>query len=128
MAEFEPRPERVTNAELVREALEQTRELIQVEVALAKDEVKKELSLVKIIAAASGVAVLFGFAAFVVLLVTLGLVISLSALPMFIIGLILLAIAVVAAIVAYEEIPKKPMRRTQHRVRTDARLIKEHVV
>jgi hypothetical protein len=128
MAEFETRPERVTNAELVREALEQTRELIQVEVALAKDEVKKELSLVKIIAAASGVAVLFGFAAFVVLLVTLGLVISLSALPMFIIGLILLAIAIVAAIVAYEEIPKKPMRRTQQRVRTDARLIKEHVV
>jgi hypothetical protein len=116
-----------TNADLLREAIDEARELIKVEVALAKDEVKHELKTAGVLAGAGVVAAASALAAVCLLLVALGLVISISALPVFVIGLILLGIAAVAAVIAYEEVPKKPMKRTTRRVLTDARMVREHV-
>lgn len=116
-----------SNAELIRESVDQARELIRIEVALAKNEAMRDLTRVKGVAISgviAGVAALIGVT---MLLVALALVIHLGALVPFIFGCALVAIAIVAGIIAYIELPQRPLGRTKSRLFEHTRLLKERV-
>ena len=70
----DPRPE-ATATELVREALEETRQLVKLEVELAKDEVRAELVEAKKAAIMFGVATIAALIAATMLFVALALAI-----------------------------------------------------
>jgi hypothetical protein len=122
-----PRPEAATTGELVREAMSEARQLIQLEVQLAREDVKREF------AAARGGAIAFGISA---LLLVLGLALVLVAMALFIfpgpvpalvLGLFLLAAAGVGASIGMKLLPKKPLEDTRRRLETNIEAVKEQV-
>lgn len=122
----DPRAEAKT-ADLVREAIDEAKELMKIEVALAKDEVLTEVRDAKKTAIAFSAAALLAVEAIAMLLVALALVIHVGAAPAFIIGVILLIASGAAAYFGWRTIPKKPLDRTQKRVKTDVQILKERV-
>ena len=90
--EIDPRPEAST-ADLVREALDEAKQLVKIEIALAKDEVKRELVEAKKAAILFGIAAAFAFLAAAMLLVSVALAIFPGPIPALAIGLGLLVTA-----------------------------------
>jgi uncharacterized membrane protein YkgB len=119
------RNEDVTNVELAREVVEQAKELVRLEVALAREELHRDVTAAKGVGIAGGVAAVTALIGATMLLVALALLLGLGPLPAFIIGCALVAIAIVSAIVALQVIPKQPMGGTRTRVMQDVRLLKE---
>lgn len=126
MMQLDPRPESST-AELVREALLEARELMQVEIELARDEITQEIDRTKKSAIALGVAAAAGLLGVAMLLVSIALGISRGPLPALLIGLGLLVVAIVVGVFGYGKVPKKPLMMTRGRLGTDVRLLKEGV-
>jgi uncharacterized membrane protein YqjE len=126
MMPLDPRPESST-AELVREALLEARELVQVEVALARDEITEELERTKKSAIALGAAAAAGLLGVAMILVAIVLAISPRPLTALLIGLGLLAVAILVGAFGVERVPKEPLVMTRSRLETDIRLLKEHV-
>ena len=120
----DPRPE-ATAAELVREALEETRQLVKLEVELAKDEVRAELVEAKKAAIMFGVAAIAALIAAAMLFVALALAIFPGPVPALIIAVALLATAGILGYVGFRKAPKKPLEKTRRRLETDAQVIKE---
>jgi len=120
----EPLPDAST-AELVREAIDEARELMKLEVSLARDEAKRELVGVKASAILLGTASALGVMGITLLLVALGLFIDLGPLPLVIMGAALVVIAAVAGLVGYKAIPRKPLADTRKRLETDVQMLKE---
>ena len=103
--------EAASTADLVREAMEGARELVRLEVALAKEEMKAELEHVQRAAVGLGIAL----ASSVLVLCLLS------------VALVFLVIGGVAALVGYSKLPKAPLERTRHRLETDMIQLKEHI-
>ena len=120
-------PRNTPASDLMRQALDDTRELVKLEVALARDEVRKDLLSVRTTAIAAGVAALCMILALSLLLVALALAIDIGAIAPLVIGLVLLVVAGSSAGIAYAAVPKKPVSETQKRIQTDVKLVKEHV-
>lgn len=127
MAHVEPRPEAST-AELVKEAILEAKELMQTEVELAKDEVRRELVAVKSSAIALGAAAAAAILGLAMLLVAIALAIFPGPLPALFIGLGLLVVAAIAGWFGYAHLPKKPLEKTRGRLETDVRILKERIV
>lgn len=122
----DPRPDASTT-ELLREAIEETRELVKLEVELAKDEVREELADAKRAAIMFGVAAVAALLAAAMLFVALALAIFPGPVPALVIGGALIVTAAVLGLVAWRRTPKKPLGRTQRRLETDARVLKEGI-
>lgn len=122
----DPRPEASTT-ELIREAIEETRQLVKLEVELAKDEVREELADAKRAAVMFGVAAVAALLAAAMLFVALALAIFPGPVPALGIGGALILTAAVLGFVAWKRTPKKPLKRTQQRLETDARVLKEGI-
>lgn len=132
MAIESPTPERMpleeaSTADLVRAALDEAKELVRIEVALAKDEVKAEVNGVKRAAIFFAVAT----AGALVFLSMLGvaLVFALGATAPAALGVAagFLLITAVAAYVGWSTLPKKPLDRTRQRLQSDVNQLKEHI-
>ena len=125
-AEPVPAPE-VPSSELVREAIDDARQLIRLEVELAKDEVRREVVATKtagIALAAGGAVMILGVS---LLLVALALAIFPGPIPSLVLGLILIASALLAGVVGVRLLPKKPLAETRRRLETDIEVVKERV-
>lgn len=122
----DPKPE-MSTAQLVKEAIDETRQLVKLEVELAKDEVRQELADAKRSAIMFGVAAVAGLLAAAMMFVALALAIFPGPVPALIIGAILIAAASVLGFVGYKKVPKKPLERTRRRLETDTQVIKEGV-
>jgi uncharacterized membrane protein YqjE len=120
----DPRPDASTT-DLLREAIEETRQLVKIEVELAKDDVREELAAAKRAAVIFGVAAVSALLAASMLFVALALAIFPGPVPALVIGGVLIATAAVLGIVAWKRTPKKPLDRTRRRLETDGRLLKE---
>jgi hypothetical protein len=116
-----------STAELVREALNDGRRLIQLEVALAKDEVRRELVAARSGAITLGVSAVLAIVGVALLLVGLALAIFPGPVPALIIGVLLLVGAAVAAALGLKLLPKKPLDGTRKRLETDIEVIKDQV-
>jgi hypothetical protein len=120
-------PDAFDTGALVREALAESKHLVQLEIELAKDEVRNELKSAKRTAIAGSAALTLALEGVALLLVALALALGLGPAPALILGVVLLALAGGAAYYAWRTLPRKPLDRTQKRLRTDAQLLKETV-
>lgn len=132
MTDMTPPPERLaleeaSTADLVREALDEAKELVRLEVELARAEVAKEIALAKKAAAGFAVAATFGLIGLTLLAVAIPLAFGASAIAALIVGGIILGLAGVAAFVGYAILPKKPLEHTRDRLMHNVNQLKEHV-
>lgn len=126
MEHVDPGPSTPT-VDLLKEAISDTRELVQTEIALAKEEVRAEITRAKIAGMALGAALCAAMIGVTMLFVALALAIQLSALPALIIGVALLVVAALGVLLGYKRIPLNPLPRTRARVEEDVRILKEHL-
>jgi len=116
-----------SSSELVKEALAEAKHLIHLEVELAKEELRREVAATKKAAITLGVGALVLVLALSLLLVALALAIFPGPVPALMIGLVLLAGAVVAGVTGVGLLPKKPLGQTLRRLEKDIEVVKEHV-
>ncbi|WP_437991187.1 phage holin family protein [Sorangium sp. So ce145] len=126
MRQVDPRPESST-ADLVKEAITEARELMQVEVALARDEMNEEISRAKASCVALGAAAAAALLGVALVLVAIALAIAPESLPALLIGLAFIALAIVVGVVGYKRVPRRPLERTRGRLGADVRLVRELV-
>ena len=126
MQHVEPGPTTPT-VDLVKEAILDTRELVQTEIALAKNEMREEIRQAKLAAFALGTAAGAALIGIILIIVAIALAINVGPLPALLIGLGFLVIAAIALVIGYNRVPKDPMLRTRARVETDVRILKEHL-
>lgn len=127
MTTLDPRPE-VSTVELVKETVEEARQLVKTEVALAREEALRQLNEAKRVAIVMSTAVVVAILGLSMLLVAMVLAIAPQPLTALITGLLLLMLAAVAALVGYSYLPKKPLEQTQDRLQEDAQILKESLV
>lgn len=113
--------------ELVRDAIEEVRELVRLEVALAVDETKAELGQVKTAAISLGVAGALGLSALTMFLVAIAAAFVPMWLASLVIGGILVATAAVLAIAGWRALPRKPMAETRERIESDVKQLRERI-
>ncbi|WP_394832077.1 phage holin family protein [Pendulispora rubella] len=113
--------------ELIKRALDDARELVRIEVGLAKEEAREQLASAKR-------AVIAGAVAFVAALLflataTMAVVLALGGGALIALGIsgIYLVVAGVAGAVAYRLVPRKPVEETRRRIEGEIKELKEHV-
>jgi uncharacterized membrane protein YqjE len=116
-----------STADLVRDAIAEARELVQLEVALAKNEVRGEIAQAKASSVGFGVALFLVIEGVAMLLVALVLAIAPTAPVALVVGLVLLAVAAVSGFAGYKLLPKKPMDHTRRRLQADLEQLKERL-
>jgi uncharacterized membrane protein YqjE len=121
---FDPRPG-MSAGDLIREAIDESRALLQTEVALARDEVRDELRHARTAAVAFGTAALLLTLALALLLTSLVLALVPHALWALVIGLVFLCAGSGLGLFAYRQVPRRPMEQTRARLETDAQVLKE---
>ena len=135
MAAVAPPPERslasleeASTSDLVREAMHGARELVRLEVELAKEEVKDELKQIQRAAITFGIAAGASLVTLCLLAVALVLALGGTALVALLAAAGFLAVAGVAGIVGRGMLPKAPLEKTRNRLQDDMDQLKEHIV
>lgn len=114
--------------ELVRHALEETRLLVKAELLHAKQELRDEVKGAKTAGVLLGITLGLGISALSMLFVALALALPLSEpLAVLVVAAALLVICGGLAAVAVKRLPKRPLRRTQERLRDDFRRAREEL-
>jgi hypothetical protein len=121
-------PQQASTVELVREALDDARRLIQLEVELAKDDLKRQAMAARSGAIALGVSAILLVLGLALLLVALALFIFPGPVPALVLGLLLLAGAGLGASIGLKLLPKKPLRDTRRRLETDIDTLKDQII
>lgn len=119
--------EDASTADLVREAMDEAKELVRLEVELAKQEVKDELRHVERAAIAFGIAIAASIVVMALLAMALVLALGGTALVALAVAAVFLAISGVAGWLGYGMLPKKPLEKTIRRLQTDMNQLKEHI-
>lgn len=122
-----PALEDVSTADLVRSALDETRELVRVEVQIAKSELQQELQRSKHAAIAFGISSTAGV--LVLCMALLALVLALGATPLvaLIVAGALLVVGGAAGIAGRSLMPKSLLGQTKDRLKGDVRRLREHI-
>jgi hypothetical protein len=121
-----PVPSGDTAAELIKEAIDEARELARLEVALAKNEALVDLKDLKMSLIAFGVAAVTALLGLALLLFAVALVLG-GAIAAVVIGVALLLLAVAAALLAVSKLPERPFAETRRRLKKDVEQLKERV-
>ena len=116
-----------STTDLLREAIAETRRLVVLEVALAKEEVRLELAETKRAVVMFAVAAVAAVLAAAMCFVALGLAIFPGPAPVLAIGAVLIASSIILGVLAWKRTPKNPLGRTRERLETDAHVLKERV-
>jgi hypothetical protein len=117
--------EEATAAELVRHALDEARNLAQLELSLAREEMRAEVAGAKTGGVILGTAAAFALAGFTMCMVAIAAAFATLWLAALVIGLILLVFASALALGAWRDMPKKPMGETRDRIAFDVQQFKE---
>ena len=114
-------------AKLMEAALREGRELVKLEIQLAKLEAKKEVK--KSLEASLGfvVAVMFGFMGLVLLVVALVLALGGTALAALGVAIGALLVGGGIALISYSLLPHQPLEHTRQHVADDLKQLKEHL-
>ena len=132
MSMNQPPPERLpleeaSTADLVREALDEAKELVRLEVEIAKDEVKQEVAQAKKAAIGFGVALALALVVLSLLAVAIVLAVGGTAVSALIVASVFLVLGGAAGYLGYTMLPKKPLDKTVTRVKRDVNQLKEHI-
>lgn len=114
-------------AELIKDALADARELVRIEVGLAKVEVQTELKAASRAAIAAGVALVAFLLALSMAAVALVLALGGTAWIALAVSGGFLLTAGLASLIAYRRFPKKPLVDTRKRIEGDIQELKEHI-
>lgn len=112
--------------QLVRRALDESRELARLEIALARKEMKEELAAAKRAGISLGVGGALAICGVTMLLVTIALAFSPTWLPALLVGVIVLAAAGIATLVGYKSMPRDPLGEARRRATDELHMLKEH--
>jgi hypothetical protein len=115
-----------STADLVREAADEAKELVRIEVALAKDEARKEVKEIEGAAAAFAVAAAALIVCLALLAVAIVLAVGATVPAALIVAACFFVLAGIGAGVGYALIPKKPLEHTRERVGADVHQLEEH--
>jgi hypothetical protein len=118
----------LSTTELVREALEETKELVRLEMKLAREEVRDDVLQLKTAAILLGVASVLGVLTLASLVVALVLGLGGGVLQALLVAAALALICGILVAVAYRSIPKVPLERTRSRLKTNVNQLKEHII
>ncbi|HZH04780.1 MAG TPA: phage holin family protein [Myxococcaceae bacterium] len=119
----EPDLSALSTADLIRQALDEAKLLARAEVLHAKQELKDELKAAKRAGIFAGAGVTLAMVGVVLLFVALALALpGADALGTLLVGLVLLAVAGLLAFLAFKSAPKKPLPRTQQRLKQDVQI------
>jgi len=119
---------RMGTADLVRLALDESKLLIKAEVLHARRELEQELRQARTGAILLGIALVSGFAGIAVLFVALALALALpEPLATLVVGVGLLVIAGASAVAGARGLPKKPLPKTQDRLKHDLSITREEL-
>jgi uncharacterized membrane protein YqjE len=121
-------PESVPTADLVKQVLVEARELVKLEVRIAREELKEDLMEAERAAIAGVLAVVLGVLALGALVVTLILAIGGTAGAAFVVAVGLAALTALSAAFAYAMVPKVVLGKTRRHLEEDAAELKEHLV
>jgi uncharacterized membrane protein YqjE len=112
---------------LLRQTLAESRELVRLEVKLAQEELREDVSQLK----GAGILLATAGALFIVALAIFGVAIVFAlggtASAASSVGFILLAGVAIVGLIGYRLLPKVPLERTRSRLTTDVRALKEQV-
>lgn len=120
-----PDAERAT--QLIRVALDEARQLVQLEVALAREELCEEIAQAKMAGIALGLAAITGVLAVTMFLVMVALAFAVSWLAACVMGSTLLLLSLTAGIVGWKALPKRPLGATRSRLESDYKELKERL-
>jgi hypothetical protein len=121
-----PRPEEPA-AKLIREALDEVRDLVRLEVALAREEARSELTRAKASAIALSAAAVLAVSAFSLFMVAISAAFASMWLVALILGGILACLAAVLASFARGRMPKGLLGETKERLSADLQQLKERI-
>lgn len=115
--------------ELVRHALEETRLLVKAELLHAKQELRDEVKGARTAGILLGITLGLSLSALTLFFVALALALPLSEpLAVVLVAVALLGVGGLLGALAWKRLPKKPLARTQERLRLDVQLAKERLV
>jgi uncharacterized membrane protein YqjE len=117
----------VPTGELMRQILEETKELVRIESKLARDELRADVVQLESAAKFGGVALVLGSLTLSTLVVTVILALGGGALVALLCSVVLLLGASVTAFIAYQKVPKPPLARTRDRLKSDVTQLREHI-
>jgi hypothetical protein len=115
----------IGTVELVQRTMSDARELVRLEVALAKDELQTDLIEAKAAIIRAGIAVVLAMSGVASLVVAFGL--ALGPIAALALALVLLTIAATLGRAAFQRLPKKPLSSTLQRLRADESTIGDHL-
>lgn len=114
-------------AELLREALGETRDLVQIEVALAREELQSAFSAAKVSVFAFGAAAALALVAFAMFVVAMVMGLKVGWVGALVAGGILLVLAASLALIGWRVMPKKLMGGTKERLQADVKQLRERI-
>lgn len=119
--------EEASTVELVREVMDEARELARIEIALAKEDVKDELRHAQRAVVALGIALAASVVVLSLLAVALVLAIGGTAVAALLVALGFLIVGAIAGGLGVGLLPKAPLAKTRERLENDVNQLKEHV-
>ena len=113
---------------LVRQALEEAKLLVKAEVLHAKAELREEVRAARTSGILLGAGGVLGLCALAVFFVLVGIALPVTEVGgLAIVGGLCLAVAAVLGLLGYRELPRKPLPRTQERLRQGALVTREQL-
>ena len=119
--------EETSTADLVKEAMDEAKELVRLEVELAKEEVIEELHQVK--RASITFAIAFACAVLALCMLAVALVLALGGTPLaaLVVAAGFILIGGSATLIGYAMLPKAMLTKTRDRLENDVNQLKEHI-
>jgi hypothetical protein len=114
-------------AELVREALDETRELVRLEVALAREELTAELSQARTAIVSLAAAGALAVSGLTLVLVAVALAFGKAWLVALVVGLILAGLSGVIGLGGWKALPRRLLGETRERIESDFKQLKERI-
>jgi hypothetical protein len=127
MSELDAAAEDAPSARLIREAIDEARDLVRLEVALAREELGDELRQTKAGAAAIGAGAVLAIAGFTMLVVTIALAAGGSWLVALLLGVGLVAAGAGIALLGLRAVPTVALPATRERVGSSIRGFRERL-
>ena len=112
----------------MRQTIDETKELVRLELALAREELSEDLRRLKAAAILGAVAIVLAVMTLCTLMVALVLVVGGTALGAVAVSVGLAAVCAGAALAAYKNVPRVPLERTRARFASEVRQFEEHIV
>jgi uncharacterized membrane protein YuzA (DUF378 family) len=117
----------LSTPELLREALDESKELVRLELKLAQEELREDVRKLK----GAGILLVIAGALFIIAMamfdVALVFALGGTASAALIVAFIVLGEVAIVGFIGYRQLPKVPLERTRSRWATDVRALKEQV-